>query len=170
MRERTEERAHGRWPGILRELGVDARFLQLERKGPCPVCGGRDRFRFSDKKGDGWSYCQRCGPGPGIVLLRRLHGWDHARACAEVDRVLDGPQPPRKCQEDAVMSDARKKAMLSRLLHDAEKSEAKYVVIEELERLGLAVTSPLLIGHNTCPYYDSDRKHVGDFEAIVVPV
>jgi putative DNA primase/helicase len=168
MRERTEERAHGRWPGILRELGVDARFLN--RKGPCPVCGGRDRFRFSNKGGDGWSYCQHCGPGPGIVLLRRLHGWNHATACAEVDRVLDGPNPPPKRQEDAVMPDSHKKAMLSRLLRDAEKSEAKYVVVEELERLGLAVTSPMLFGHDECPYYNENRQLVGKFEAIVVPV
>ena len=39
--------AHGRWPEILAALGIDPAALR-NRHGPCPGCGGRDRFRFDD--------------------------------------------------------------------------------------------------------------------------
>ncbi len=42
----------GRWPVLLQAAGIDAGFLQ-RRHGPCPVCGGKDRFRFTDREGRG---------------------------------------------------------------------------------------------------------------------
>ncbi len=69
----TVERAHGRWTEILPLLGVDPRFL-VNRHGPCPLCGGKDRFRFDDKDGSGSYYCNGCGAGVGIILVRKLHG------------------------------------------------------------------------------------------------
>ena len=48
--------AMGRWYGILISLGVDAGHLR-NKKGPCPGCGGRDRFRWDDKDGRGTFYC-----------------------------------------------------------------------------------------------------------------
>ena len=50
--EPLKDRARGRWPGILTALGVPAKALR-NRHGPCPVCGGKDRFRFDDKGGAG---------------------------------------------------------------------------------------------------------------------
>ena len=35
------------WPEILVGLGIDPQFL-VRRHGPCPACGGKDRFRFDD--------------------------------------------------------------------------------------------------------------------------
>jgi putative DNA primase/helicase len=86
--EKTVDRARGQWPEILRRLGVDARYLR-KRHGPCPVCGGKDRFRFDDRH-EGWHYCNQCGAGPGIVLLRKLRGWDYATACKAIDEILGG--------------------------------------------------------------------------------
>ena len=46
FRESVDEvkgRAHGRWPGILAAQGVPAEAL-VNRHGPCPMCGGKDRF------------------------------------------------------------------------------------------------------------------------------
>ncbi len=40
--------AQGRWPWILAGLGVDPDTLKDDH-GPCPGCGGVDRFRFDDK-------------------------------------------------------------------------------------------------------------------------
>src|SRR5690554_5454604 len=64
----TRELALGKWPGILSRLGVDESFL-LNRHGPCPNCGGKDRYRFSDQEGTGSYYCSQCGPGDGFDLL-----------------------------------------------------------------------------------------------------
>ncbi|MEQ9642507.1 MAG: primase-helicase zinc-binding domain-containing protein [Alphaproteobacteria bacterium] len=70
---RTVDRARGRWPTILPRLGIAASFL-VNRHGPCPLCGGRDRFRFDDRDGSGSYYCNRCGPGPGLLLVQKLNG------------------------------------------------------------------------------------------------
>ena len=62
---RTVERATGRWPGILKHFGLDDRTLSGDHC-PCPVCGGKDRFRFDDKEGRGTYYCSHCGAGHGM--------------------------------------------------------------------------------------------------------
>ena len=89
----TVERARGCWKEILPRLGVTAAFLQ-NRHGPCPICGGKDRFRFDDKRGEGTYYCGQCGAGTAIILLRKFHGWTHKQACDEVDRVIGTDQRP----------------------------------------------------------------------------
>ena len=69
MSERLDvrEAAHGRWPSILSALGLDERALS-GRHGPCPMCGGKDRFRFDDKEGRGTYFCSGCGAGDGVQL------------------------------------------------------------------------------------------------------
>src|SRR5262245_52152034 len=88
----TIERARGRWREILPRLGIETRFL-TNKHGPCPLCGGKDRYRFDDRDGEGTYFCGQCGAGTGLILLRKLHGWDHATACAEVDKIIGTDQP-----------------------------------------------------------------------------
>ena len=71
-------RAQHSWPAILAGLGIDPRYLQ-NRHGPCPACGGKDRFRFDDREGQGTFYCNQCGSGDGFHLLERVHGWSFRR-------------------------------------------------------------------------------------------
>lgn len=73
----------GRWPDILVTLGIDREHLR-NRHGPCPVCGGKDRFRFDDKNGRGTWICTHCGAGDGFKLLQLAFGWDFPRTCREV--------------------------------------------------------------------------------------
>ena len=82
----TANAARGRWPGILEALGVQPKFLR-DVHGPCPVCGGKDRFRFDDKL-NGNFFCSKCGAGDGFNLLQILHGWDFKKAASEVDRIV----------------------------------------------------------------------------------
>ena len=49
MHSDTKARAFGRWRSILPALGVGANFLS-KKAGPCPFCGGTDRFVFDDKR------------------------------------------------------------------------------------------------------------------------
>ena len=81
------EMANGRWPGILANFGLDERALS-GRHGPCPVCDGRDRFRFDDKDGRGTFYCSQCGAGDGFDLLRRVKGWSFREAAEQVKQVV----------------------------------------------------------------------------------
>jgi putative DNA primase/helicase len=66
------EAAKGRWPEILAYLNVQ--LPARGKHGPCPACGGKDRFRFDDKEGRGTFYCSGCGAGDGFYLVRNVKG------------------------------------------------------------------------------------------------
>jgi Zinc-binding domain of primase-helicase len=85
--ERTSEAAHGRWREILPVLGVPVAALNGKHQA-CPACGGKDRFRFDDRHGDGDYYCNQCGPGKGISLLMKVNGWSYADAAKRVDELI----------------------------------------------------------------------------------
>ncbi|EGJ8043042.1 DNA primase, partial [Escherichia coli] len=44
----AEKAARGHWSSILPALGVN---VLKNRHQPCPVCAGKDRFRFDDREG-----------------------------------------------------------------------------------------------------------------------
>lgn len=69
----VREYAKGKWNTLLPSLGVDSRLLS-KRNGPCPICGGRDRFRFTNHNGEGRYYCNQCGPGDGFDLVSKVTG------------------------------------------------------------------------------------------------
>lgn len=79
--------AVGKWRDIAIRGGVPA--LAVSGKNcPCPRCGGRDRFRFSDMEGRGTYICTHCGAGDGIGLLKLVLGWDYAAAAKHVSEVV----------------------------------------------------------------------------------
>jgi len=87
--------ASGRWAVILSDLaGLQPEQLS-NRHQPCPACGGRDRFRFDDRDGNGSWFCNQCGGkdhlgggGTGMDLLMRVRRWTFRQACEEVERYL----------------------------------------------------------------------------------
>lgn len=91
--EATRERARGQWRGILQTLGIPGERL-VNRHGPCPVCGGKDRFRFDDK-GTGRYFCSgSCGPGDGLDLVQRFLNCDFSTAAQRVDQILHNVRQP----------------------------------------------------------------------------
>ena len=44
----TIDAAQGRWREILSALGIDESYLRT-KPGPCPICGGKDRFRWDNE-------------------------------------------------------------------------------------------------------------------------
>jgi putative DNA primase/helicase len=81
------DQARDRWPGILRELGVDERFLR-NKHGPCPFCGGKDRYRFDDRDGKGTFFCNQCGPGDGMEFVMRYRKISFKEAAELVRGIL----------------------------------------------------------------------------------
>src|SRR3954469_21722173 len=122
MTGETVERARHRWPEILPQLGIDTRFLKNVH-GPCPLCGGKDRFRFDDREGTGSYYCSGCGPGVGLILVKRKNGWDHKTACCEIDKIIGrgDPEPTNKPIHavDEAKDQARRRLRIERTLAEA---------------------------------------------------
>src|SRR5207302_2709097 len=160
----TIERARNRWREILPRLGIETRFL-TNRHGPCPLCGGKDRYRFDDKDGSGSYYCNRCGPGVGVILLRKRHGWDFRTACDEIDRVI-GTEAAPAAPTPQKPNQRRAEAIRRALAQAADPS----VVDAYLDRRGIRARSPVLQGHARCPYYDDERRLIGHYPAVVAPI
>lgn len=89
----TIERSHGRWREILPALGMPS-AITTGKHIACPMCGGTDRFRFTDRTKAGDYFCSMCGAGKGMQLLMRFHGWDFKRTADEVDRIIGNLPPP----------------------------------------------------------------------------
>ncbi|MBL1262457.1 DUF7146 domain-containing protein [Methylomicrobium sp. RS1] len=114
------QHALGKWPSILTMLGVDQEFLK-NKHGPCPICGGKDRFRFDDKGGKGSYYCSGCGAGDGFDLLQKLNGWTFAEAAKRVEEIIGHCRATPTAQDDTSKNEARLKrihAGLRRISHD----------------------------------------------------
>jgi putative DNA primase/helicase len=111
-RPKTTEVARGRWRGILLALGVDPKFLE-NRHQSCPFCGGKDRFRFDDKEGNGTFFCSQCGAGRGMDFVMRFRNWNFAWAAQEVDALI-GQIPA--AVSGMLRTDEQKLAAIFRLL------------------------------------------------------
>jgi putative DNA primase/helicase len=166
----TVERARGRWRKILIHLGVSPRHL-VNKHGPCPLCGGHDRYRFDDRDGSGSYYCNQCGAGTGLILLRKLNGWDHATACRKVDEIIGTdwkPKPQPYAKPDKPPPRPEKKlARVERVLREADTPA---VVDRYLRRRGLRVASRVLRGHLACPYFNDGHKLIGRCPAVIAPI
>lgn len=68
----------GGWMAVLGQL-MDQQYLQ-NKHGPCPACGGKDRFRFDNKNGHGDYFCNGCGAGDGFQLVMKVAGLSFAEA------------------------------------------------------------------------------------------
>ncbi len=83
----TKERSAFRWTSILAHF-TDINLLE-GRHCKCPLCGGKDRFRFEPQSERGSYFCNSCGAGTGIHLLAQLMSVDHSGAWKLVDSVLE---------------------------------------------------------------------------------
>jgi len=88
-----KERTTGRWVDIFYNLGVDIGDGQHKS---CPVCGGKDRFRFDDNEGKGTWICNQCGAGNGFELVMRILNVDFKGACKAIEKIIG------KCEVNSI--------------------------------------------------------------------
>lgn len=124
-------RAQGRWREILPALGVDGRLL-TNKGTECPVCGGKDRFRFDDKEGRGTWFCNQShntettnssgSAGNGFALIMDMKRCDFAEAARLVETVIgtDGAPASAPRSEEAKPSAAETYAEVRALWKAAE--------------------------------------------------
>ena len=87
--QKLKQRLKGRWRDVLIAAGIGEEFLTGKHT-PCPVCGGKDRFRFDDKDGEGTFFCNQCQPqaGDGFALLQKKFGYNFGEILEEVEELL----------------------------------------------------------------------------------
>lgn len=94
-RPKVKDLARGQWKAILPQLGVPSTFL-TGKHGPCPMCDGKDRWRFDDKDGNGTWFCSHCQAGDGVKLVMAKLGLDFKEAARRIEGCLGqtAPAPP----------------------------------------------------------------------------
>ena len=78
--------AVGKWQSIFSSLGI---VVGNGKHCPCPVCGGKDRFRFDNKNGRGTYICNQCGSGDGLELIKNYYHCDAKEASSKVAEHLN---------------------------------------------------------------------------------
>jgi putative DNA primase/helicase len=164
------------WPQVLAQLGVPESALR-NRHGPCPACGGKDRFRFDNKGGRGNYICGQCGAGDGFRLLERVHGWGFAEArrrVIEAAGLSEGLSPawtapaPRAQPAEAVAVPSERVRRLRR------QRCAIAACVDAVDYLASRGLWPLpdrctLTAHATAEYWN-DGQLVGRYPAILADV
>lgn len=171
-----EPKTRGQWRDILTSLaGLTDRELS-GKHGPCPACGGKDRFRFDDRlneKGDGGYVCGQCGSGSGISLLMKATGQPFSVAVNAVGDFL-GAIPVERFERNKVYAVAKRAPSYSK--EDPEKARewldnATHMPCCELTlRYGIGPDGLLVSkrsGSIICPIHASGRGLVN--AAVIMP-
>jgi putative DNA primase/helicase len=155
--------AQGNWDSILVALAVPAEFLN-RKHGPCPACGGDDRYRYTDYQNGGEWFCNGCGSGDGFELLTKVHeGWDRPKAVAEVGKHLNvqGGKSTRTPSTNP-------RLVLQRMMNSCV--DDRQPMIDYLNGRGLTVIPSCLQFHPSLTYINDENKIVGDYPAMMSKV
>lgn len=129
----------GSWRPTLE--GYGCHIPSGRRHGPCPICGGKDRFRFDDKDGRGTWFCSHCDPqsGGGLALLAKFIGKSaHETALellGEVGRSLAPERKfkPRDSADEEAKAAAEAAAYAKRLVGGAVMAGHPYMSAKGLD-------------------------------------
>jgi putative DNA primase/helicase len=151
QRERIGDLCVGRWESILTSLGVAPEVLTGKHR-PCPMCGGKDRFRFDNKEGRGTWYCSHCGAGDGFKFLLQMNNWSFPQAAREVERVLG---MSREDTPRSDFTDEQKRQALRRAWKQSQPVAVGDPVWEYLSgRTGIEFLPESIRYHRALPYGD----------------
>ncbi|MFA6303147.1 MAG: primase-helicase zinc-binding domain-containing protein, partial [Legionella sp.] len=183
------KKAEGYWPYILENLGIEASYLK-NKHGPCPVCGGKDRFRFDNKAGTGSFFCNHCGAGRAIKLLMLFHQWSFKLAIEAVAKILNINAGSYSTASIHISNHLKKAFENNGLLALANESINKQrKKLKKIWNQSLSVSSDdpvsrylkargvlpndvpkVLRFHPQLAYYDGDSVFIGNFPAMLALV
>jgi putative DNA primase/helicase len=146
------ERAQGRWSGILPALGIGESFL-TGKHGPCPLCGGKDRWRWDNLEGRGTWICSKCGAGDGIHLVMQKNGWEFREAAKQIEAII-GAAPADAPKRER--SDRERRDAMNRLWQASKAVEAGDPVGRCLARRVGLTTFPSCLRTASNVRYQSD--------------
>ena len=174
--------AHGQWREILTANGI--KLPEPKKHGPCPICGGKDRFRLEERKaekaargvwvcshcdckgGDGLSLYQQAtaqSMGEAIRSLARYLGLSGPMSAADHARIEKQRQEAAKAAEQQRQKDAGQRAAAAALAQQMEL-EAVGCMAEQvpyLARKGLSGFGVEVLAH------DYDRHKAGSLLVVL---
>ncbi|MCL1050812.1 toprim domain-containing protein [Shewanella abyssi] len=120
--------ANGQWPSIFSHLGIDA--PSSGKHGPCPVCGGKDRFHFDNKAGRGTWYCRQCDDrnfGDGLDLVSKVLNITLYNAAKKIAELLNVEPSSLTAEEENMHSIklSRQRKMEAKKVRNQRRAAAK---------------------------------------------
>jgi putative DNA primase/helicase len=157
MRVKTIEAARGRWVGILSHFGLTESQLSGKHC-PCPVCHGKDRWRFDNKDGSGSYFCNGCGAGYGIDLIQKVTGLPFKDAAKAVDQLI-GKVDPEPVRQEKSSEEIR--AQIKKILAGTNRNDATGY----LKSRGIK-SQPNVVFHPSLEYWH-EKKLLGVYPAMI---
>lgn len=167
MTEDIMKVANGKWPSILVSLG----FTELAvsgKHGPCPLCEGKDRFRFMKLDGPGRWICNQCGSNDAMNLVMEVNNMTFQEA-AEMIRPMVGQAD--YCAVPKREDDADIKLRTSALMDTWRDAGQRELMEEYLLGRGLPKESfnQASLRCGTVDYYDDGKKQ-GEYPCMMARV
>lgn len=159
----VKQAAVGKWASVLNSLGIDQKHFS-GRHGPCPQCGGKDRFRWSRAKE--WAHCNQCGSMSAMDLAIAYTGKPFKELAIEIKPILGHVKmttTPEFKNDEIEKNKARLQAIHKGLSSLSGSCPASTYIASR----GLSVLPEKdSYYHSGVPYYEDGNK-IGQFNSIV---
>ncbi|WP_374255073.1 primase-helicase zinc-binding domain-containing protein [Acinetobacter brisouii] len=152
--DQVRDAAQGNWKDLIFPAFAITVPAKKNQHGPCPICGGTDRFRCDDKQGKGTFICNQCGAGDGFELIVKARGIDRADVLKEIGAVLGLSSETKVTEADR--KKWREKAEQQRLQAEIDERKAQEAAAKRAERTWKAKSVD-----RDCPYLQ--RKQVQNY-------
>lgn len=156
--ELMKKTAQGKWKSIFSHFGIEV----TEKHQPCPLCGGKDRFIFTDKFNSGNYYCNQCGPGDGIGLIQKFTGMEFKECVRKIAGFIGYADKDERTD----ISEDKIKNMLNLIWKDSVKLKGHDPVLKYLHSRKIVIR-PDDVRFNSKCYHSETKK---SYQAMVAMV
>lgn len=150
--DQVRDAAKGNWKTLI----FPAFGLHVPAKpnvhGPCPICGGKDRFRCDDKYSNGSWYCNLCIAGDGFALIEKAREMKSSEVLHAVASVLGISTETTVTDEDR--KKWREKAEAQKKQQETDERKAQ----EEAAKRALRIWNAKSVDRD-CPYLERKQVH-----------
>lgn len=150
---RVLDLAKDQWREIFLSVGISENHLVKPNR-PCPICGGVDRFSFTNRAGRGSYLCRKCGAGDGFDLIMRYTNCTFVESLEKIERFFGIEQVPEISSISQDSSDKKRLAYLQ-AWEEARPIQHADAVHSYLMSRGL------YIGHRQKDFSEQLRCHRG---------